>query len=193
MSLALIVWARTRPSYDAYGWLVWGYQTLHASLNLGGAPSWKPLTFVFTVPYALAGHYQLWLWMLTTVALSLAGCVFAGRIAYRLTLRHAETVGDFGVRPRTAALAAAAFTALGLLGLEDYLHYILSVQSDPIIVTFTLAAIDMHSGGHPRWRSLFGLLASLGRPEAWPFFGSSRSMCGQVALDARLIVAAWAR
>ncbi len=31
-----------------------------------------------------------------------------------------------------------------MLGLQDYMHYILSVQSDPMLVTFTLAAIDMH-------------------------------------------------
>ena len=65
VSTLLVAWARTRPSYDAYGWIVWGYQTLHGSLDLGGAPSWKPLPFLFTVPFALFGHYQLWLWMIT--------------------------------------------------------------------------------------------------------------------------------
>src|SRR5438874_10519340 len=45
ISVVLVVWARTRPSYDAYGWLVWGYQTLHLALDLGGAPSWKPMPF----------------------------------------------------------------------------------------------------------------------------------------------------
>ncbi|MBV9604232.1 MAG: hypothetical protein JO027_03965, partial [Solirubrobacterales bacterium] len=51
ISAILVLWARTRPSYDAYGWMVWGYQTLHASLDLGGAPSWKPVPFLFTVPF----------------------------------------------------------------------------------------------------------------------------------------------
>ena len=36
VSVVLTAWARTRPSYDAYGWMVWGYQTLHLSLDLGG-------------------------------------------------------------------------------------------------------------------------------------------------------------
>ena len=49
ISVVLVVWARTRPSYDAYGWMVWGYQTLHGSLDLGGAPSWKPMPYLFTV------------------------------------------------------------------------------------------------------------------------------------------------
>ena len=44
-----------RPGFDAYGWLVWGRQTLHGNLNTDGAPSWKPLTFLFTLPYSLGG------------------------------------------------------------------------------------------------------------------------------------------
>ena len=27
ISALLTAWARTRPSYDAYGWMVWGHQT----------------------------------------------------------------------------------------------------------------------------------------------------------------------
>src|SRR5436309_13044860 len=85
LSAVLVAWARTRPSYDAYGWLVWGHQTLHLALDLGGAPSWKPLPYLFTVPFALFGHYQLWLWMITAVTVALAGPVFAARIAFRLS------------------------------------------------------------------------------------------------------------
>jgi hypothetical protein len=164
LSSALVLWAGTRPSYDAYGWLVWGYQTLHLTLDLGGAPSWKPLPYLFTVPFALFGHYQLYLWMVTCVALSLAGSIFAGRIAYRL-------VGGEDRDRRWPAIVAAVFAGVTVLGLEDYMHYILSVQSDPMIVTFTLAAVDMHLSGHRRWAFVFGTLASLGRPEAWPFLG----------------------
>ncbi len=68
----------TRPGYDPYGWLDWGYQTWHGSLNLGGAPSWKPFTYLFDVPFALFGHYALWLWMLTAVSISLAGASVRG-------------------------------------------------------------------------------------------------------------------
>jgi hypothetical protein len=193
VSAVLIVWARTRPSYDAYGWLVWGYQTIHLTLDLGGAPSWKPLPYVFTVPYALFGHYQLWLWMLTTVALSLAGSVFAGRIAYRLTLREAPAAGDVGVGRRYAAWAAAVFAGLGLLGLEDYFHYILSVQSDPVIVTFTLAAIDMYLSGRPRWAFALGAVAGLGRPEAWCMLGPySVYAWFRIPSMRRMLIAGWA-
>ncbi|MBV8989627.1 MAG: hypothetical protein JO372_13805 [Solirubrobacterales bacterium] len=159
VSIGLVEWSNTRPGYDPYGWLVWGYQTLHLSLDLGGAPSWKPLPYFFTVPFALFGHLELRLWMVTSVLVSLAGSIFAARIAYRLVgMRD----GD-----RRPALLAAAFAGLGLLGIENYLHFILSVQADTMIVSLCLAAIDMHLSGHPRWALFFGVLASIGRPEAW--------------------------
>ena len=163
LSTALLLWARTRPGYDPYGWLIWGYQTLHLSLNLGGAPSWKPLPWLFTVPYSLFGHYALWLWMITSVAVSLSASIFGGRIAYRLT------GADRG--RRYPAIVAAVFGGAAVLGLQGYMHYILSVQSDPMIVTFCLAAIDCHLSHRPRCAFALLVLASLGRPEAWPWLG----------------------
>ncbi|MHB8658786.1 MAG: hypothetical protein ACYC91_12680 [Solirubrobacteraceae bacterium] len=162
LSTVLVLWAGTRPSYDAYGWLVWGYQTLRFTLDLGGAPSWKPLPYLFTVPFAFAGHYELYLWMITVTVISLAGSVFAGRITFRL-------LEGYEPERRRAAIAGAVFAGAAVLGLEDYMHYILSAQSDPMIVTFVLAAVDMHLSGKPRWAFWFWVLASLGRPEAWPF------------------------
>ena len=53
-----MLYARTRPGYDPYGWLVWGQLTIHLELDTNGAPSWKPLPYLFTVPYALFGHYS---------------------------------------------------------------------------------------------------------------------------------------
>ena len=166
-SVVLVLWARTRPSFDAYGWLVWGHQTLSGSLNTNAAPSWKPLPYLFTVPYALFGRYELWLWMLTSVAISLGGAVFAGRIAYRLSL-----AGDPALpRRRSAGLLAAVFAAASLLciqGDRGWWHYVLSAQSDAMIATFCLAAVESHLSGHPRRAFLLGALACLGRPEVWP-------------------------
>ena len=99
------LWREHRPSYDPYGWLVWGYQTLHLSLDLGGAPSWKPLPYLFTVPFALFGHYELWLWMFTSIAVSLGGAVFAGRIAYRLSCARPSRSA---VRPADGIAAASS-------------------------------------------------------------------------------------
>jgi hypothetical protein len=169
VAVGAVLYARTRPSYDAYGWLVWGYQTLHLSLDLGGAPSWKPLTYLFTVPFAVFGHYEMWLWMFFSAAVALAGAVFAGRIAYRLSAGANPGVAEAEPPARYAPIAAAIFAGAAVLGLQNYLHYVLSFQSDPMLVTFTLAAIDMHLLGKYRWTLLFGVLATLGRPEAGPW------------------------
>ena len=109
VGVAWVVSTGMRPSYDAFGWLVWGRQVLHWNLNTDGAPSWKPLTFLFTLPYALAGaNPQMWLWMITSSAGALAGGVFAARIAFWLT-------GPFP-RRRWARWAAAAFAGIGVFG-----------------------------------------------------------------------------
>jgi hypothetical protein len=165
VSAGVVRWAGTLPSYDAYGWLVWGHQTLHLSLDLGGAPSWKPLPYLFTVPYAFFGQFELILWMVTVVSLALAGSVFAGRIAYRVV-----AAGD-PAGSRWPATLAAVFAAAAVLALQDYAHYVLSVQSDPAIVTLTLAAIDCHLCGRQRWAFWLGVLAAFGRPEAWCLLG----------------------
>ena len=163
VSTLILLWARTRPGFDPYGWLVWGHQTVAGNLDTNAAPSWKPLPYLFTVPYGLFGHYQLWLWMITSLAISLAGAVFAGRIAYRLTGATPER--------RWPAIVAGLFAGLGLLGISDYWHYMLSAQSDPMIVALCLAAIDCHLHGRPRWAFVMGALAGLGRPEVWLFLG----------------------
>src|SRR5207248_7239767 len=67
--------------------------------------------------------------------------------------------------------AGAVFAGLAVLGIQDYMHYILSAQSDPMLVTFCLAAIDSHLCGRYRWAFVLGVLTALGRPEVWPFLG----------------------
>jgi hypothetical protein len=176
ISVLFVLWARTRPSYDAFGWMVWGYQTLHLSLDLGGAPSWKPVPFLFTVPFALFGHYQMWLWMITACAVALAGPVFGARIAFRLSGGNEARDEPEPLR-RFAPYVAAFVAGAAVLGIEDYLHYILSSQSDPMLVTFLLAALDMGLLGRYRWALVFGVLTGLGRPEVWPFLGLFMLWC----------------
>jgi len=115
------------------------------------------------VRYAITGHYELWLWILTAVGISLAAVVFAARIAYRLM--------DPTPERRAAAIAAAIVAGLMVLGIRDYTHFILSAQSDTVIVALCLGAIDCHLSGRPRIAFVLLVLASLGRPEAWPFTG----------------------
>jgi hypothetical protein len=168
-AFVIVLWARSRPGYDPYGWLTWGKLTLHGKLDTNGAPSWKPLPFLFTVPFALFGRYQLWLWMIFSVAVSLAGPVFAWRIAFRLT----------GADParRYAAYVAGLFAAVLILLMQDtvshltYVHYLLSAESDTMIVALVLAAVDFHLAGRHRVAFWIWFFASLGRPEVWPFYG----------------------
>ena len=141
VSLLIVLYARTRPGYDPYGWLVWGKLTIHLKLDTNGAPSWKPLPYLFTVPYALVGHYALWLWMVTSVAISLSGLIFAWRIAFRLTYSRPER--------RYASYVAGLFAAAFVLAMQDpvgnysYMHYILSAESDTMIV------VDVPAGDRP--------------------------------------------
>jgi hypothetical protein len=162
IAVVWVVLTDMRPSYDAFGWLDWGRQTLHWDLNTDGAPSWKPLTFLFTLPYALTGpNPQVWLWMVTSTAAALAGSVFAARIAFRLT----------GPAPqrRYAPWIAGAFAGIGVLGLNGLSELVLIANSDPMVVTLCLATIDAHLCGRHRLAMVALVLAGFGRPEAWAF------------------------
>jgi hypothetical protein len=169
LSLLVVLWARVRPGYDPYGWLVWGKLTLHLKLDTNGAPSWKPLPFLFTVPFSLAGHYSLWLWMVFSLAVSLAGPVFAWRIAFRLTGADPER----RYASYAAGLAAASFMFFmqDSVGRLTFTHYVLSAESDTMIVAIVLAAGDCHLNSRHRWAFWLWWLGSLGRPEVWPFCG----------------------
>ena len=181
-SLAFVLWAGVRPGYDAYGWLVWGRQTLHWNLNTDGAPSWKPLAYLFTLPYSLTGSGAVWLWMLTAVAGGLSGCVFAARIAYKLT-------GPSPAR-HSAQIAAAAFAGIGMLGLDGYWQLILIANSDPMIISLCLAAIDCQLSRRPRLAFMMLVLAALGRPEVWAFAGLYALWAWRSEPRMRLLVAA---
>ncbi len=157
LGAALAVALHARPSYDAMGWLVWGHQVLHWNLNTDGAPSWKPLTFLFTLPYALTGHSaQLWLWTVTAVTGAVAAVLLAGRLAYRLA-----------TGPRWTRLLGAAVAAGGVASLATLLHQTLIANSDPLIVALLLGAIDCHLSGRRRAALALLWLAGLGRPETW--------------------------
>jgi hypothetical protein len=170
LAVMITPWAGTRPGYDPYGWLTWGWRTLHGGLNTNAAPSFKPLPYLFTVVYALAGRAaQLRLWMDTATAVALAGVAVAGHLAYRLSCPASRRAGERWARALAAAIAITAVLGLHDETGETYLHYVLSAQSDPMVVTFVLAAIDCALSRRVRAAYLCAVLASLGRPEVWPF------------------------
>jgi hypothetical protein len=190
-AIAFVLATGMRPEFDAWGFLVWGKQALHWNLNTDSAPSWKPLPFLFTFFYALAGKAQLWLWMFTAVAAAFAAAPIAGRIAHRLT-------GPSPARPY-APWIAAVFAGVGVLGLFNYGHYILIANADPMEITVCLAAIDSHLCGRRRLAWVFLLLASLGRPEAWAItalyalwaWRAEPSIRGVLVVGAAAIPAMW--
>ncbi len=153
---------QARPTYDGMGFLVWGQQALHLNFNLNGAPSWKPLPFLATLPYALAGRPgQEWLWTFTSDFAAGAAVVLAARLAYRLS---PEVHGR-----RWARVAGALVAAYGVATLVGLLEFALIANSDQLVVALLLAAIDVHVSRRPRAAFALLWLAALGRPEVWPF------------------------
>jgi hypothetical protein len=191
LALLVVHWAGVRPGYDPYGWLVWGHLTVHGALDTNGAPSWKPLPFLFTVPYALVGKHALTLWMVTAVAISLAGAVFAWRVAFALV--------DAPPQRRYAAYVAGLVAGTALLAIDTYPHSVLSAESDTMIVTLCLAAVDCILCRRYRWAFWLWWLAALGRPEAWAPLGlyllwawrSEPAMRRQIVAGVVLIPVLW--
>jgi hypothetical protein len=101
----------------------------------------------------------------------------AGSAGSTASAGSAASADEPGALQRFAPYAAAIVAGVAVLGIEDYLHYILSSQSDPMLVTFLLAALDMGLIGRYRWALVFAVLTGLGRPEVWPFLGLFMLWC----------------
>ena len=169
VALVIVLWAKVRPGYDPYGWLVWGKLSIHLKLDTNGAPSWKPLPFLFTVPFSLAGHYSLWLWMVFSLAASLCGPIFAYRIAFHLT--GADPQRRYAAYVAGLVAGGSMFLMQDTVGGLTWTHYLLSSESDTMIVALCLAAVDCHLNRRHGWAFWLWWLGALGRPEVWPFCG----------------------
>ncbi len=153
---------QARPAYDAMGFLVWGQQLLHLSLNLNGAPSWKPLVVIATLPYALGGlQAQESLWAATSMFGSLVAVALAGHLAYRLAPRVPGRAW--------ARVAGALFAAYGVASMGGFFYLALIANSDQIVVALLLGATECHVARRPRAALVLLWLATLGRPEAFVF------------------------
>jgi hypothetical protein len=181
-AVAVVLGTGMTPSFDAYGWLVWGHQILYGNLNLNAAPSWKPLMIIFTLPMALFGTGDLppRLLAIVTTTGTLATAPFAGRIAYRLLVT--DRGPELTRRVRTAAWIGGVVAAIGVLGLQGLpipasgppqslwrLTFI--ADSDPLCAAIVLAAFDAHLARRPKLAYVLLFFAGLNRPEAWAIVG----------------------
>jgi hypothetical protein len=166
-SIWFVHWSGMRPSFDPFGWLVWGHQIIYGRVNLNAAPSWKPLPFLFTVPFALFGQTSVSMWSVTSTAGTIFMGVFAFRIAFRL---GRQAIGEDAGRWALAAVWVGALVAgVGVLGMEGLPKLTYIANSDQLNTALVLAAIDAHVSRRPRLAYVVLFAAALGRPEAWPF------------------------
>jgi hypothetical protein len=170
LSIWFVHWSGMRPSFDPFGWLTWGHQIDYGRLDLNAAPSWKPLTVIFTIPFALFGGTAVSMWSVTAAAGTLLMGVFAARIVYRLT-DDVRSRPDAGRWVTVAAVLGALFAGIGVLGMAGLPKLTYIANSDQLNTALVLAAIDAHLSRRPRLAYAALFAASLGRPEVWALTG----------------------
>ena len=172
---ALSILYPSTPSYDPWGWLLWGREIIHGSLYTIGYNSFKPLPVLFTVPFALFGKAQPDLWLVV----ARAGAVFAAALAFKLAARltiwfGASPAGRRGIARVIAygpAILAGAIAALAVLISSQYVRDATLGYSECLGAGMVLLAIDLHLDDRPRWAFAIGFIPALDRPEIWLFWG----------------------
>lgn len=139
------------PDSDPWGWILWGRELAHWTLDTVGYPSWKPLPAMATAvldPIGVAPEG----WLVLVRAGGLAALVLAYRLASRAGGGFAGVVAMAGI---------AAF--------PGWLTFLAHGTSEPLLVALVLGAVEAHASGRRRVALIVGVLASLLRPEVWPF------------------------
>ena len=163
------------PSYDPWGWLLWGREILHLKLNTVGANSFKPFPILFTLPFALFGKAQPDLWL----AVARAGAIFAVAMAFKLAARIAVSFGASPAGRQGAsrliaygpAVVAGSVAALSMLISSQYIRDAALGYSECLGAGLVLLAVDRHLDGKPRQTFVIGFFPALDRPEIWAFWG----------------------
>jgi hypothetical protein len=153
----------SEPSYDPLAWLIWGRELAHFQLDTAGGPSWKPLPVLVTAVLAPFGRIDhelpLTLWMLV----ARTGALLALGMAFRLAAR----LGGGGI----AGLLGGTVAAVVLFFTPDWFQFAAHGSDAPIAVALMLCAIDRHLDGARGGALVLAALASLLRPELFPFVG----------------------
>jgi hypothetical protein len=149
------------PTYDPWAWILWGREILHLDLQTTGGPSWKPFPVIFTTVFALFGEAAPDLWLIIARGGAVLAVLLAFRLAWRLT-------GGGGV----AAATAGVVGAVALIISSQFVRTMALGNSEGLMVAFTLWGIERHLDGKYRQAFVLAFLASLLRPEIWPFMGA---------------------
>src|SRR5919197_3190902 len=158
---ALTLILPSTPTYDPWGWILWGREIVHLDLVTTGGPSWKPLPILFTIPFSFFGlHTAPYLWLCVARAGGLLACVMAYRLARRL-------VGEgwygllAGVAAALALFSSFKFVRDGALG-----------NSEALLAGLALWGFERHLDGRRDPALYLGFASALLRPEVWPFLGA---------------------
>jgi hypothetical protein len=172
---ALSILYPSTPSYDPWGWLLWGRQILHLDLNTVAGNSFKPLPVLFTAPFALFGRAQPDLWLVVARAGALFSIAMAFKLAARLTIWcGAGPRGSKGLARALAygpAILAGTVAAVGVLVSAQYVRDAALGYSECLGAGAVLLAIDLHLSDKARAAFAIGLIPALDRPEIWAFWG----------------------
>ena len=153
----------SQPSYDPLAWLIWGRELAHLQLDTAGGPSWKPLPVLVNAllaPFGVVDHEvpaSLW------IVVARTGALLALAMAFRLVVRLA------GGGP--AGWLGGAVAAGALFLTPDWFQFSAHGSEAPIAVALMLWAIDRHLSEDAAGAVVLGGLASLLRPELFPFLG----------------------
>jgi hypothetical protein len=158
---ALTLLYPSTPTYDPWAWIIWGREIVHFDLQTTGGPSWKPLPVLFTMVFSLFGGAAPDLWLVVARGGAVLAVLLAFRLAWRLT-------GGGGV----AAATAGVVGAVALIISSQFVRTMALGNSEGLMVAFTLWGIERHLDGKYRQAFVLAFLASLLRPEIWPFMGA---------------------
>jgi hypothetical protein len=150
---ALSLLITRQPTYDPWAWIIWGRETLHLDLVTTNGPSWKPLPWLLTTPFALFGDAAPLLWLVVARAGGLLAFAMAFRLAARL-----------------AGPAAGAIAAGSLFLADEFVRNFVRGNSEGLLVALCLWAIERHMDHRRRDAFLLIFAAALLRPEVWPFW-----------------------
>jgi hypothetical protein len=136
---------------DPWGWVLWGREVAHLSLDTaGGPPSWKPLPVLLTTPLSVLGGAAPTAWLLLARS--------AGIGALLMTFLLARSI---------AGWPAGILAALAVPLLPEAMHGFLHGYSEGLLLCLVLGAVELHTRDRVGAALALGTLAALDRPEAW--------------------------